>query len=177
VKTALIAGGGLWDRVLSLPPLERAVAADLPALARVIEDCARTKLAVVEADERDAGVRASLNLGHTLAHALESATGYSTFRHGEAVALGLLAALRISERELDLDPAVRERVRDLLAANSLPASFDGPSTDELLDHMTRDKKRHGERRNLVLLRAPGDVAIGAETADDVLVDAIEELRT
>ena len=93
------------------------------------------------ADERDAGVRASLNLGHTFAHALESATGYSTFRHGEAVALGLLAALRISERELGLDPAVRGRVHELLAGNSLPTSFDGPPTAELLDHMTRDKKR------------------------------------
>ncbi len=135
----------------------------------MVEDCARTKLAVVAADERDAGVRASLNLGHTLAHALESATGYSTFRHGEAVALGLLAALRISERELDLDPAVRSRVHELLAANSLPTSFEGPPTDELLEHMTRDKKRRGERRNLVLLRAPGDVAIGAEAGEDVLV--------
>ena len=99
VKTALIAGGGLWDRVLALAPLEQAVAEDLAALAAVIEDCARTKLAVVAADEHDTGVRASLNLGHTLAHALESATGYGTFRHGEAVALGLLAALRLSERE------------------------------------------------------------------------------
>jgi shikimate kinase/3-dehydroquinate synthase len=130
----------------------------------------------VAADERDAGVRASLNLGHTLAHALETATGYSTFRHGEAVALGLLAALRISERELGLDPDVRSRVYALLAANKLPTSFDGPPADELLDHMSRDKKRAGDRRNLALLRAPGDVAIGAEAEDEMLAAAIEELR-
>ena len=177
IKTALIAGGLVWDRVLALPPLERAVTEDLPALATVIEDCARTKLAVVGADERDAGVRASLNLGHTLAHALESATGYSTFRHGEAVSLGLLAALRLSERELDLDLSVRAQVRELLVANGLPTSFDGPSTDELLEHMGRDKKRRGASRNLVLLRAPGDVALGAEAADDALVRVIDELRT
>ena len=176
VKTALIAGGRLWERVLALTPLERAVTEDLPALASVIEDCARTKLTVVAADERDAGVRASLNLGHTFAHALESATGYSTFRHGEAVALGLLAALRVSERELGLDPGVRTQVRDLLTANRLPASFDGPPTDELLDHMDRDKKRRGARRNLVLLRAPGDVAIETEAGAEVLVHAIDELR-
>ena len=109
VKTALIAGGEpVGARARAARRSSSAVAADLPALATVVEDCARTKLAVVAADERDAGVRASLNLGHTFAHALESATGYSTFRHGEAVALGLLAALRISERELGLDPAVRE---------------------------------------------------------------------
>ena len=176
VKTALIAGGRLWGRVPELPALEHAVADDLPALANVIEDCARTKLAVVAADERDSGVRASLNLGHTFAHALESATGYGAFRHGEAVALGLLAALRLSERRMGLEPGVRERVRDLLTANGLATTFEGPSIAELLDHMGRDKKRRGDRRNLVLLRAPGDVAVEAEAGDDEIAEAIEELR-
>jgi shikimate kinase/3-dehydroquinate synthase len=175
-KTALIAGGSLWERVRALPPVERAVAQDLPAVAAVVEECARTKLDVVAADERDTGRRAALNLGHTLAHALESATGYGAFRHGEAVALGLLAALRISEHEVGLDPGVREQVRDLLAANALPLGFAGPQTGALLTHMDRDKKRAGERRNLVLLRAPGDVAIGAEAPEEVIVSAIEELR-
>ncbi len=177
VKTALIAGGRLWDRVQALPALEHAVADDMPALAAVIEDCARTKLAVVAADERDAGVRASLNLGHTLAHALESATGYGAFRHGEAVALGLLAALRLSERGTGLAPEVRERVRDLLIANGLATTFEGPPTDELLTYMQRDKKRRADRRNLVLLRAPGDVAIGAEADEGEIAAAIEELRS
>jgi shikimate kinase/3-dehydroquinate synthase len=176
VKTALIAGGRLWERVCALAPLREAVAGDVAEVARVVEGCARTKLAIVAADERDAGIRASLNLGHTLAHALESATGYSAFRHGEAVALGLLAALRISERELGLDAAVRAHVRELLEANGLPLGFDGPATEELLAHMDRDKKRRGDRRNLVLLRAPGDVAIEAEARDDVLTAAIDELR-
>ena len=176
VKTALIEGGRLWEQVQALPPVERAVGEDPVALARVIEACARTKLAIVAADERDAGLRASLNLGHTLAHALESATGYGVFRHGEAVALGLLAALRLSERGLGLDPGVRERVRELAAANGLPASFEGPSTEELMDHMARDKKRRGGRRNLVLLRAPGDVAVAAEAGDEEIARAIEELR-
>jgi shikimate kinase/3-dehydroquinate synthase len=177
VKTALLAGGTLWEQVLALEPLERAVTGDLDAVARVVEDCARTKLAVVAADERDAGVRASLNLGHTFAHALESATGYGAFRHGEAVALGLLVALRLSERSLGLDAAVREQVRELQALNGLPRGFEGPSTSELLEHMGRDKKRRGESRNLVLLRAPGDVAIGEEVAEADLAGAIDELRS
>ncbi len=177
VKTALIAGNGLWERVLALGTLERALDQDVAGLAAVVEDCARTKLAVVAADERDTGMRASLNLGHTVAHALESATGYGAFRHGEAVALGLLAALRVSERRVGLDANVRERVRDLIAANELPVTFDGPPTAELLAHMGRDKKRSGAQRNLVLLRAPGEVEIGAEAPDQLLVDAIDELRT
>jgi shikimate kinase/3-dehydroquinate synthase len=176
LKTALLAGGELWQRVRALGALERAVGEDLPALARIVEDCARTKLAVVAADERDTGARAALNLGHTFAHALESATDYATFRHGEAVALGLLVALRVSERAVGLDAGVRTQVRELLARNELPLGFDGPPTGELLEHMARDKKRRAERRNLVLLRAPGDAAIGSEVHDDVLEEAIDELR-
>ena len=176
VKTALIAGGRLWERIQALPALREAVADDMAAVTKVIEGCARTKLAIVAADERDTGVRASLNLGHTLAHALESATGYGAFRHGEAVSLGLLAALRVSEHALDLDGGVRSQVRDLLAANGLPLEFDGPVSAELLAHMDRDKKRRGGRRNLVLLRAPGDVAIEADVRDEELTAAIDELR-
>ena len=65
---------------------------------RTILACARTKLAVVAADERDGGRRQVLNLGHTVGHAIETVTGYARYRHGEAVGLGLLAALRLSGR-------------------------------------------------------------------------------
>src|SRR6185436_4886271 len=108
VKTALIAGGTLWRGVRALPPLGEAIESNLDAINGVVQACARTKLAVVAVDERDTGYRASLNLGHTFAHALESATGYERYRHGEAVALGLLVALRLSERELGLDPSIRQ---------------------------------------------------------------------
>ena len=88
VKTALIAGGSLWERVR-----EGAGGAAQPD---VVLACARTKLAVVAADERDGGARQVLNLGHTVGHAIETVTGYERYRHGEAVGLGLLAALRLS---------------------------------------------------------------------------------
>jgi shikimate kinase/3-dehydroquinate synthase len=176
VKTALIAGGRLWDDVRGLGPLRQVAERDVETLAGVVEACARTKLSIVAADERDTGLRAALNLGHTFAHALESATGYEQWRHGEAVALGLLVALRVSERAAGLDPAVRDNVAGLLERQGLPRAFDGPSSAELLEHMSRDKKRRDTHRNLVLLRSPGDVAIESEARDDVLVDAIEELR-
>ena len=89
VKTALIAGGPLWARVRQGGEVD----------AEVILGCVRTKLAVVAEDERDAGRRQVLNLGHTVGHAIEAATGYTRYRHGEAVAIGLLAALRLSGRE------------------------------------------------------------------------------
>jgi shikimate kinase / 3-dehydroquinate synthase len=175
-KTALIAGGALWEGVRALGALEQVVEDDLEGLARVVEGCARTKLSVVAVDERDTGFRAALNLGHTFAHALESATGYERWRHGEAVALGLLVALRVSERVAGLDSGVREEVGGLLERQGLPRTFDGPPASELLAHMARDKKRRGTDRNLVLLRAPGDVAVEAEADDAVLIEAVEELR-
>jgi shikimate kinase/3-dehydroquinate synthase len=176
VKTALICGGALWDEVRALPPLSEVVAAADARLSRIVEGCARTKLRIVAADERDTGVRAALNLGHTFAHALEAAGGYERWRHGEAVGLGLLVALRLSERAAGLDPAVRAAVAHMLAAQGLPRTFEGPPAAALLDLMGRDKKRRGTRRNLVLLRAPGDVAIESEVEEDALAQAIEELR-
>src|SRR5262249_14813091 len=105
VKTALIAGGPLWDHVARGDALDEGV----------IAACARTKLRVVAADERDGGARQVLNLGHTVGHAIETATGYARYRHGEAVALGLIAALRLSGQD-----ALREVVGELLAGAGLP---------------------------------------------------------
>jgi shikimate kinase/3-dehydroquinate synthase len=96
LKTALIAGGALWEQV----------AAGGEPDAGVILACARTKLAVVAADERDGGVRQTLNLGHTVGHAIETVTGYERYRHGEAVGLGMLASLRLSGQD-----ALRDQVR------------------------------------------------------------------
>jgi shikimate kinase/3-dehydroquinate synthase len=163
LKTALIAGGTLWDRV-------RAGAGD------VIEPCLRVKLAVVASDERDLGLRASLNLGHTFAHALESASGYAGYLHGEAVAVGLLVALRLSERELGLDPSIRDEVVELLRVKGLPVSFSGPSTDEIIERVALDKKRRDSRSNFVLLRAPGDIAIGCDVGEEILREAVDEVK-
>ncbi len=111
VKTALIAGGPLWDTIAAGGPVDD----------DVILACARTKLAVVAADERDGGRRQVLNLGHTVGHALEVSLGYGTLRHGEAVGLGLLAALRLSGLS-DL----RGQVEALLGDAGLPTRPGGP---------------------------------------------------
>jgi shikimate kinase/3-dehydroquinate synthase len=177
VKTGLIAGGPLWEDVRAMPPLRAALEDDAELATRVIFGCVRLKLDVVAEDELDEGRRASLNLGHTFAHALESATGYERFRHGEAVALGLRVALRLSERYAGLDHVVVEEVDELLGRHGLPGEFDGPPTAVLLQHAGRDKKRRGDRRNLVLLRAPGVVEIEAEVPDEAFESAIEDVRS
>jgi 3-dehydroquinate synthetase len=88
----------------------------------------------------------------------------------------LRVALRLSERFAGLDPAVGAEVHEILDRNALPASFEGPSTPALMEHMGRDKKRRGERRNLVLLHAPGEVELGVEVPDAAIARAVDELR-
>lgn len=162
-KTALLAGEPLWSEVRDAQPR---VVSDATILA-----CARTKLRVVAADERDGGARQALNLGHTIGHAIETATGYERFLHGEAVGLGLLGALRLSGAG-----ELREQVRQLLQARGLPTRLDGVDADAVLDATRRDKKRMGDGPvPFVLLRAPGEVEIGAEVSERELRAAVGEL--
>ncbi len=160
VKTALIAGGSLWD----------AVGAGGPVGEAVIRECARTKLAVVAEDERDGGRRQVLNLGHTIGHAIETVTGYSRLRHGEAVGIGLLAALRLSGAE-----ALREQVSGLLTAAGLPTHVDGVDPDAVVAATARDKKRVGEHVPFVVCQAPGDVRHGAQIAPGEVRAAVAEI--
>jgi shikimate kinase/3-dehydroquinate synthase len=160
VKTALIAGGRLWARVRRGGDIDD----------EVILGCVQTKLAVVAEDERDAARRQVLNLGHTVAHAIESATGYSRYRHGEAVALGLLCALRLSER-----PQLRDEVERLLTARGLPTKLEGVAPADVVPYLARDKKRTGDRVPFVLIEAPGEVTTGNELDPASVRAALEEL--
>lgn len=161
LKTALIAGGELWRRV----------AADEPLDERTILACARTKLAVVAEDERDAARRQVLNLGHTVGHALETVTGYERYRHGEAVGLGLLVALRLSNL-----PQLRAQVLDLLRARGLPVTLDGEDVGQVLEATMRDKKRTGAHVPFVLLGGPGDARTGCHVPAGELRNAVAELQ-
>jgi shikimate kinase/3-dehydroquinate synthase len=166
IKTALIAGDPLWPRVRAIQGLDPADMTD------VIFDCARTKVDVVASDERDSGRRMALNLGHTVGHAIEAATGYSRYRHGEAVGLGLLAALRLSGAD-----ALHDEVEGLLASHGLPISLDSSvSTDDVLEAMQRDKKQTREGLGFVLLSEPGEPRWGQRVEPDRVRAVVEELK-
>lgn len=166
LKTALVAGGRLWDRVRALEQL------DPEELDDVIFACARTKLDVVAADERDADRRQVLNLGHTVGHAIEAASGYGRYRHGEAIALGLLAALRLSGAD-----ELRDEVAALLGRHGLPTTLDPAiDTDDVLAAGERDKKADAEGVPFVLLERPGAPVTGARLDAGIVRAAVEELR-
>jgi shikimate kinase/3-dehydroquinate synthase len=162
LKTALIAGGELWRRVAAEEPLDE----------RTILECARCKLAVVAQDERDGGRRQALNLGHTVGHAIETATGYTRYRHGEAVGLGLLAALRLSGQA-----ALREQVHELLLAHHLPVRLEGAGAEQVVAMTLRDKKRLGAAASVpfVLVEGPGAVRVGCHVPQGDLEAAVAEL--
>ena len=166
IKTALIAGDPLWSQVREMQDLDPA------AMSDVVFACARTKIDVVASDERDDGRRMVLNLGHTVGHAIEAATGYRRYRHGEAVGLGLLAALRLSGAD-----ALHSEVEGLLASHGLPVSLD-PSVDvdTVIDAMGRDKKQDREGLGFVLLEQPGEPRWGEQVAPDRVRAVVEELR-
>jgi shikimate kinase/3-dehydroquinate synthase len=162
VKTGLIAGGPLWERI-------RGGAIDDPD---TVLGCARVKLDVVSRDERDGGPRQLLNLGHTVGHAIETVTQYRRYRHGEAVGLGLLAVLRLSGQD-----ALRDEVRGLLESLDLPVTMD-PSIDPnaVLAATRTDKKRLGAHVPYVVVDAPGALRWGQEIDDASVLAAVQELR-
>ena len=126
---------------------------DDDALAHAIHESCRIKAEIVAADERETGERALLNFGHTFGHAIETATGYGTWLHGEAVGTGMLLATRLSERVCGLPGAERSRVEALVAAAGLPTEAPRLAFDRWLDLMGRDKKvEHGRMRFVLLER-------------------------
>jgi 3-dehydroquinate synthase len=155
------------------------LAGDAAAQQHAVLTSCRAKAAVVAADEREGGVRALLNLGHTFGHALEAACGYGDeLLHGEAVALGMVLAFDLSVR-LGLCPAAdAERVRAHLAAVGLPTKLGGikaggPAPDTLFAAMGHDKKAQEGRPRFVLTRGIGQAFAGAEVVPAELEALLE----
>ncbi|HTX23154.1 MAG TPA: 3-dehydroquinate synthase [Steroidobacteraceae bacterium] len=139
-----------------------------PALAHAIHRSCEIKAQIVGRDEREHGERALLNLGHTFGHALESASGYERWLHGEAIGAGLLMAAAMSEACGTLRRDEVERLRVLLERAGLPVAARDVSADDALEHMRIDKKVKAGRIRLVLLRAIGAAYLTGDYPDDAL---------
>ena len=141
--------------------LERLLARDADAVAHAIFESCRIKAAIVAADERESGVRALLNFGHTFGHAIEAGTGYGSWLHGEAVAAGMVLAAELSVRVAGLPRADSERIRALLDRAGLPTRPPALGAERYLELVGRDKKVEGGRLRFVILEALGRAALRA----------------
>jgi 3-dehydroquinate synthase len=136
----------VWQHHEDLQRLDPKVVLD------VVAYCFDKKIEIVKKDERDTeGVRARLNFGHTIGHALEAATDYVSYRHGEAIAIGMVCACEIAEETRGLSPEVTAKVSELCEAVGLPTRIDPPvELAQIMTYMSRDKKFRGNKNCFVL---------------------------
>jgi 3-dehydroquinate synthase len=148
----------------------RILSGDTEALTTVVAASVRVKAAVVNADERESGVRMILNLGHTLGHAIEAATEYKQLLHGEAVAWGMLAAIRIAAARALITPADAARMETLIRAYGPLKPFTADAA-YLVALTSSDKKNRSGARSFVLPTGIGSVIIVRDVTEPELLDA------
>jgi 3-dehydroquinate synthase len=170
IKYGVIASRSLFDRVAgSLTPLFKR---DEAALMPVVTESCRIKASVVEQDERETGLRRTLNFGHTAGHALEAVTKYRRFRHGEAVAYGMLVAAEIAVTRGTLRAEDRDTLAKVIAKmGPLPAVGDLPVGD-VLDAIAHDKKVVAGQLHYVLPTAIGACEVVADVTKEEIAQAL-----
>ena len=171
IKYGLICDAPLFEWLEA--HLDEVLAGDAAALAHVIRRSCEIKAEIVGRDEREQGERALLNLGHTFGHALESATSYKEWLHGEAVGAGLVMAAAMSSACGLLAAADAERVRALIERAGLPTRSASVIPQAALEHMRIDKKVLGGRLRLVLLRRIGEAFVTADYPAPALARTLE----
>jgi 3-dehydroquinate synthase len=167
IKYGLICDAGFFAWLEA--HIDALLAGDPAALAHVIRRSCEIKAEIVGRDEREQGERALLNLGHTFGHALESATGYKEWLHGEAIGAGLVMAAWMSGQSGYLTSEEVERVARLVARAGLPTHVSNVKPDVALEHMRIDKKVQAGRIRLVLLRGIGRAFVTADYDEPALL--------
>ncbi len=151
------------------------MAADAEVMTQLVARNVAIKAAVVSADERESGERAHLNFGHTIGHAIETLAGYGQLSHGQAVALGMVAACRLAVKRGLIDTATADRVEGLLERLALPTAWQG-DPQAVLEIMRHDKKNQGGRIRMVLPTGPGRVDIFDDISEGCIIDAVTSLQ-
>ena len=158
--------------------MQKLITRDPETLRFAITRSCQNKAAVVKADEKEAGLRATLNLGHTFGHAIESGSGYGTWLHGEAVAIGTAMAATMSARMGWIEPDLVTRIYKILEEANLPVELppDSPmDRDTFLKLMSVDKKVANGQLRLILLRgALGNCVFTGEFDEQAMLDTIDE---
>lgn len=174
IKYGLLGDAALFAQLEHTP-----LTVNRPELPDVIRRCCELKAAVVQADERELaadGGRALLNLGHTFGHAIEQVTGYGAYLHGEAVAIGLCAAARLSAKLGSLPASDVVRIERVIAAHGLPTMLREPlALTDLLAAMARDKKVRGGLPRFVVLRKVGEAVTRGDVPGDLAATCFGEV--
>jgi 3-dehydroquinate synthase len=173
IKTGVIFDADLFACVEA--NLDRLDDPDL--LAELVERCVHWKAEVVDEDPHDRGIRAILNYGHTIAHALEAVAGYGVYRHGEAVAIGMTGAAEIAVRTGRWARADAQRQSRLLAHAGLPLTYRSADPDRILDAMRHDKKVRAGKIKWVLPDRIGAASVGLDVDPELVAEVVRELRT
>jgi 3-dehydroquinate synthase len=155
--------------------IEKIMARDHEAIVHAIYESCRNKAEIVAQDERETGIRAILNLGHTFGHAIETATNYNTWLHGEAVAMGTILAAKLSRLIGNLQQDDVERIYALFNNVGLPTTAPNLGIDRYLALMALDKKVAGNKLHLILLTKIGAGFVQADTAPELLIDVLRGL--
>lgn len=173
IKHAAIRDGAMLPAIAAASASERK-----DSLAALIARNVAIKAAIVSEDEFETkGLRALLNFGHTIGHGIEASAGYGELLHGEAISLGIRAALRLSEQFAGLSPHDSTALLTLLAAFRLPLVLpESIRTETIMEKLGRDKKFDQGAVRFVLLRGLGDAFVSNEVTREAMVDAIEALR-
>lgn len=154
--------------------IARLLARDTAILVEAIQRSCANKAEIVEADERETGVRALLNLGHTFGHAIENAMGYGVWLHGEAVAAGTILAAELSQRMQLINSDDVRRIRNLYAQAGLPSAPPNLGIEEYLRLMGLDKKVEGGKMRFVLLERIGKAVVRSDVPADMLAATLAE---
>jgi 3-dehydroquinate synthase len=171
IKYGVIASPGLYQL---LAGRQDEVAARVPAVVdEIIAESVRIKAEVVSADEREGGIRKILNFGHTIGHALESETAYSRFLHGEAVAFGMQAAVRLAESTRHLAPKDGASIRETIQRYGPIPNLNGIPAARLLERLLSDKKTVQGKVHFVLPRRIGEVTVVTGVDESLVLSAIQ----
>jgi len=156
--------------------MDALVSGDMKSINTIIKRCCEIKAEVVSEDEREAGIRAILNFGHTVGHAIEALTNYHKYRHGEAVAIGMIAASQIAIKMGMLSEMEVQRLWQVVSRAKLPYRLLELDPIDIVERMKKDKKVRSEKIRFVLPRQIGETVIRDDVSEQIMIDVLNDIR-